>query len=77
MGTRLLSFLKGRANSVRAGGGAAGAHCDLGCGAIGLAIMIDAVLHVTTDTLDVILCAIGSASALFISTIHFFATSFV
>ncbi len=73
----LLSFLKGRANGIRTAGGTAGSYRDLGCGTIGLAIVIHAILHVATDAFNVLLGFTCTASALFASTIHFFTTSFV
>ena len=74
-GKSLLSFLKGRAGSICAAGGVAGPYRDLSSGTIGFAIVINTILHVTANSLDMLLGAIRTTSALFVSAVHF-ATSF-
>ena len=53
----LLSFLEGGASRIRAGMSTAGTNSDLACHAVGLAIVVNAILYVATDSLDGILAA--------------------
>ena len=68
----LFSFFEGRASGVCAAGSAAGTNRNLLCSAVGFAIMVYAIFHVTANPLDMILRAhIRGATALFGFTIHF------
>ena len=53
-GLELLSFLKGGTDRFRACGSAAGSYGYLICGAISVAIVMNTVLNVATDTLDML-----------------------
>jgi hypothetical protein len=69
--SRLLSFLEGSANGFSAACCAAGANGDLICGAVGVAVVVNAVLYVTANALDVLLgCTFLGVTALII-LVHF------
>ena len=62
----LCLLLEGSANGIRAGRRIAGAYRDLLCGAIGLAIMVYAVLYLANDAVVVLLAVIGLAAAILV-----------
>ena len=69
---RLLSFLKGSANGFGACGSAAGTYGDLISGAVGVTVVVNAILYVAAYTLDMLLgSTLISALALFFFH-HFF-----
>ena len=49
-----LLLLEGRADRVCAGGCIAGTDRDLLCSAIGLAVVVDAILYIALDPLDML-----------------------
>ena len=53
-----VSLLKGGADRIGAGGCIAGTDCDLFCGAVAVAVMVDTVAYIAGDTLDVTLIAV-------------------
>ena len=53
-----VSLLEGRTDGIGAGGCIAGTDCDLFCGAVAVAVMIDTVAHIAGDTLDVTLITV-------------------
>jgi hypothetical protein len=62
----LRLLLEGRTDGVGAGGCIAGTYRDLFCGAIGLAIMIHAVLYLANNAVDVLFAVIGLATAVLV-----------
>ena len=65
----LLSFLESSADGLGAGSSTAGAYCDLICGAVGVAIVVHAVLYVAANAFDVLLAAALLGS---IVLVHFY-----
>lgn len=53
-----ISLLEGGADRIGAGGCIAGTDCDLFCGAVAVAVVVDAVAYIAGDTFDVTLIAV-------------------
>ena len=53
-----VSLLEGGTDRVGAGGCIAGTDSNLFCGAVAVAVMVDAVAYIAGDTLDVTLIAV-------------------
>ena len=53
-----VSLLEGGTNRVGAGGCIAGTDSNLFCGAVAVAVMVDAVAYIAGDSLDVSLVAV-------------------